>query len=86
MGYLGARGTLIYEKNLMSKISCQTPFKGTVGGDACLYQSILTGEKNLCTQILKTDRIMRLRREDQWSKFGEHTKGTLAIRWMNNIS
>jgi hypothetical protein len=22
----GARGTLIYEKNLMSKISCQTPF------------------------------------------------------------
>jgi hypothetical protein len=28
MGYSGARGTLIYEKNLMSKISCQTPFKG----------------------------------------------------------
>ncbi len=27
MGYLGARGTLIYEKNLKSKISCQTPFK-----------------------------------------------------------
>jgi hypothetical protein len=27
MGYSGARGTLIYEKNLMSKISCQTPFK-----------------------------------------------------------
>jgi hypothetical protein len=26
MGYSGARGTLIYEKNLMSKISCQTPF------------------------------------------------------------
>ncbi len=25
MGYSGARGTLIYEKNLMSKISCQTP-------------------------------------------------------------
>jgi hypothetical protein len=23
----GARGTLFYEKNLMSKISCQTPFK-----------------------------------------------------------
>ncbi len=23
----GARGTLIYEKNLKSKISCQTPFK-----------------------------------------------------------
>jgi hypothetical protein len=28
MGYSEARGTLIYEKNLMSKISCQTPFKG----------------------------------------------------------
>jgi hypothetical protein len=27
MAYLGAWGTLIYEKNLMSKISCQTPFK-----------------------------------------------------------
>jgi hypothetical protein len=26
MGYSGARGTLIYEKKLMSKISCQTPF------------------------------------------------------------
>ena len=27
MVYSGARGTLIYEKSLMSKISCQTPFK-----------------------------------------------------------
>jgi hypothetical protein len=27
MAYSGARGTLIYEKNLMSKFSCQTPFK-----------------------------------------------------------
>jgi hypothetical protein len=27
MGYSGARGTLIYEKNMKSKISCQTPFK-----------------------------------------------------------
>jgi hypothetical protein len=26
--YSGARGTLIYEKNLKSKFSCQTPFKG----------------------------------------------------------
>ncbi len=26
MGYSGAKGTLIYEKNQMSKISCQTPF------------------------------------------------------------
>jgi hypothetical protein len=28
MEYLGALGTLIHEKNLKSKISCQTPFKG----------------------------------------------------------
>jgi hypothetical protein len=27
MGYSGARGTLIYENNLMSKISCQAPFQ-----------------------------------------------------------
>jgi hypothetical protein len=27
MGYLGAQGTLIYEKNLKYKIPCQTPFK-----------------------------------------------------------
>jgi hypothetical protein len=27
MGYSRARGTLIYEKNLMSKISRQTPFE-----------------------------------------------------------
>jgi hypothetical protein len=27
MQYSGARGTLIYEKKLMSKISFQTPFK-----------------------------------------------------------
>ncbi len=26
LGYSGARGTLIYEKNLKPKISCQTPF------------------------------------------------------------
>jgi hypothetical protein len=26
MGYSGARGKLIHEKNLKSKISCQTPF------------------------------------------------------------
>jgi hypothetical protein len=27
MAYSGARGTLIYEINFKSKISCQTPFK-----------------------------------------------------------
>jgi hypothetical protein len=31
MEYLEAWGTLIHEKNLKSKISCQTPFKGKIG-------------------------------------------------------
>jgi hypothetical protein len=30
MEYLGAWGTLIHEKNLKSKISCQTPFNLTL--------------------------------------------------------
>ncbi len=30
MEYLWAWGTLIHEKNLKLKISCQTPFKGIV--------------------------------------------------------
>ena len=34
MGYSGAQGTLIYEKNLKSKISCQTPFKEPVAARA----------------------------------------------------
>ncbi len=33
MEYLGAWGTLIHEKNLKSKISCQSPFNGTVSPD-----------------------------------------------------
>jgi hypothetical protein len=43
MGYLGARGTMIYEKNLKSKISCQTPFFPTTAGDgkiANLFYSV----------------------------------------------
>jgi hypothetical protein len=31
MRYSEARGTLIYEKNLKSKISCQTPYKQMKG-------------------------------------------------------
>jgi hypothetical protein len=31
MEYLGSWGTLIHEKNLKSKISCQTPFKSQAG-------------------------------------------------------
>jgi hypothetical protein len=36
MRYSGARGTLIYEKNLKSKISCQTPFKTCAKNATCL--------------------------------------------------
>jgi hypothetical protein len=37
-GILGARGTLIYEKKLKSKISCQTPFKSRLGWKlTCLF-------------------------------------------------
>jgi hypothetical protein len=32
MGYSGALGTLIYDKNLKAKISCQTPFNHAVLG------------------------------------------------------
>ena len=35
--YLGAWGTLIHEKNLKSKISCQTPFKGTWPRDGLFF-------------------------------------------------
>jgi hypothetical protein len=31
LGYSGARGKLIREKNLNSKISCQTPFNYVTG-------------------------------------------------------
>jgi hypothetical protein len=40
MGYSGAQGTLIYEKNLKSKISCQTPFKYTFK-ITCIYRYIM---------------------------------------------
>jgi hypothetical protein len=37
MEYLEAWGTLIHEKNLKSKISCQTPFKDE---QACGFMSL----------------------------------------------
>jgi hypothetical protein len=48
LGYSGARGTLIYEKNLMSKISCQTPFNmgaqplGIDLCDCCIHMRMST--------------------------------------------
>jgi hypothetical protein len=37
MEYSGAWGTLIHEKNLKSKISCQTPFKSQRKSFRCIY-------------------------------------------------
>ncbi len=34
IGYSEARGTLIFEKNMKSKISCQTPFNVEIGTEA----------------------------------------------------
>jgi hypothetical protein len=44
MEYFGAWGTLIHEKNLKSKISCQTPFN--VNGDNFIFGVVVTGDKN----------------------------------------
>jgi hypothetical protein len=38
LGYSGARGTVFYEKNLRSKISCQTPFNLPVGRDVAFVR------------------------------------------------
>ncbi len=40
MGYSGAQGTLIYEKNLKSKISCQTPFNKLIAITLMLIENI----------------------------------------------
>jgi hypothetical protein len=37
-GILRGPGTLIYEKNLMSKISCQTPFKQIISRICLLFR------------------------------------------------
>ncbi len=48
MEYLGVWGTLIHEKNLKSKISCQTPFKLKRQTDVFLYIfMILMASKNM---------------------------------------
>jgi hypothetical protein len=48
MGYSGARGTLIYEKNLMSKISCQTPFNVYIYSGECPQDSQSPGRTVAC--------------------------------------
>jgi hypothetical protein len=57
MGYSGALGTLIYEKNLKAKISCQTPFQmlfynGTKS-ISFLGLNLSCGEPHLCGQLPK---------------------------------
>ncbi len=41
MEYLGAWGTLIHEKTMNSKISCQTPFNSIFGGRNNYWNSAL---------------------------------------------
>ncbi len=50
MGYSGAQGTLIYEKNLKSKISCQTPFKLGIGLGRCVSTFCVVFLKHKTTQ------------------------------------
>jgi hypothetical protein len=52
MGYSRARGKLIYEKNMKSKISCQTPFNTKF-----IFQENFTS-----VDILKLTRLVRLAR------------------------
>jgi hypothetical protein len=49
--YLGAWGTLIHEKNLKSKISCQTPLKNTLYTDGGFIRGIVREVK--CTESLR---------------------------------
>ncbi len=49
MEYLGAWGTLIHEKNLKPKISCQTPFKGELQS---IFPNVYLLYCMACTQYL----------------------------------
>jgi hypothetical protein len=60
LGYSEARGTLIYEKNLKPKISCQTPFKSKT----CAVQLYLLAET---TQLPHSPRIWAYIRGRYWS-------------------
>ncbi len=52
MEYLGAWGTLIHEKNLKSKISCQTPFKGRVFMDNEMKKNVQGKDFSFSKRIL----------------------------------
>jgi hypothetical protein len=50
----GARGTLIHEKNLKSKIWCQTPFNGRrEGGMLCTVMETWKGGLQTCRHVSK---------------------------------
>ncbi len=58
MEYLGAWGTMINEKNLKSKISCQTPFKISMdfllnlkGGCRQIYPRLLLNFSTLAAKL-----------------------------------
>ncbi len=53
MEYLGAWGTLIHEKNLTSKISCQTPFKIIVFLTLSVCLFVCTSETQLYRSLSK---------------------------------
>jgi hypothetical protein len=49
LGHSGARGTLIYEKNLKPKISCQTPFNKVLSNEPNFGRIHLAGTVPLMT-------------------------------------
>ncbi len=51
MGYSRARWTLIYEKNLKSKISCQTPFKIFTLHNAHAYSEMQSENMEIITDL-----------------------------------
>ncbi len=59
MEYLGAWGTLIHEKNLKSKISCQTPFNAQIAfRNFFKYASSLFANQQIFHQ--RTERMKHL--------------------------
>jgi hypothetical protein len=58
MGHSGARGTLIYEKNLKLKISCQTPLKNPQNHYKALSVHVST-DKNWTGGACKGGRVTK---------------------------
>ncbi len=72
MEYLEAWGTLIHEKNLKSKISCQTPFKGTgspVKVDFWWHECIYAKLGSPASQPMGNKNWWMTKSLDLWQKF-----------------